>query len=532
MTAGLIQLVAIGVQDIYLTGDPQVTFFKIVYRRHTNFSIDSLPQYFNTSTPANFGSEVTCNVARQGDLINRMYLLVEMPSVPKFYLPDGTPDPIKKFAWVRYLGFALIKEITFEINAKIIDRQYGEWMYLWEELSGRHMDKGSAVDRMTGNVPSMYDFSNGKDAYKLYIPLYFWFCRNPGLSLPLIALTNSELKINVKFRPLNECYRIGPTNSIYVIDDVVAFKPYDYIQQTVNGQTIYGMFINYDYLTKKLYYIKIQNQNNPMSSFLALQEPKSSTVVLDNPNYINNVPYRIYASKINALTIPFYCTPEPNTVEMIENTALPGLLSFVYAYFFADFIYLDSDERIKFARSNHEYLIEQLQYKLEPNIRSIGQKINLGFNHPAKEFIWVAQLDQLVGKNTINDLFNYTTSHLRRKDGSFVGTNLIVSGTMNMNGEERFTPRDSAYFNLIQPYQNHYRGPVTGINTYSFALNPETHQPSATFNMSKVDFQSLQLKMDNTISSINTAQLRLYMWGYNLLRIVYGLGGLAFTTYN
>lgn len=522
MGAGLLQLVAYGIPDLFLTSDPQITFFKTIYRRYTNFSVESIPEFFSTN--ADFGSQVTCNICRQGDLLHKVYVVVNLPAIPSFCSNNKVVSEItKKFAWVRYLGYALIKEVTIEINSKIIDRQYGEWLYIWEELSGKHMGNGKATDKMTGNVPELYEFSDGKDAYTLFIPLQFWFCRSVGLSLPLIALTNSEIKINVSFTPLSNCYIVTPANSIEILEDIAPFKPGDYINQTVGTNTINGIFSGFDYINRRLYYIKIQNNNNKLRSFSSLSETNSSSVILTNPDYSNNIPYRIYSGTN-------YVTPTPNVIEQIESINLTPP-KFIDSYLLIDYVYLDSDERLKFARANHEYLIEQLQMKEQVSVNSSNIQINIGFNHPIKEFIWVCQLDEFVGKGTINDSFNFTDSFRRDDNGELTGKNIILNGNLLLNGTGRFGQRDSDYFNLVQPYQHHHRGAAPGINCYSFSLNPEKHQPSSTCNMSKIDYISLQLSLMPQMSSVKTGKIRVYAYGYNLLRILSGLGGLAFTTY-
>jgi hypothetical protein len=519
MAGGLIQLVAYGVQDLYLTGDPQITFFKILYRRHTNFSIESVIQNF--SAPANFGEIVTCTLSRAGDLVGTTFLHVELPAIPKFFHPiTGEEDPYKKFAWVRSLGCALIKEVTVEIGGKLIDRQYGEFMYIWAQVSNRQ-DKG--LSKMIANVPEMYDFSNGKPSYRLFIPLIFWFCKEPGLSLPLIALASTDVKMTFTFRRLEECYRIGPTNSIDILEDIVPFGPGSYIEQTVNNQSIYGYVIDYDYLQKKLYYIKIQNPNATKKTFEALQEPTVSTGIVNNITYTKNLPYRIYDSLTGE-----YCTPKPNAKEQIETPVLPFKPRFVNAFLYVNYVYLDTDERLKFARSNHEYLIEQLQYNQELGVKSPNVKQNLNLNHPCKGHYWIAQLDSLVGPGTINDVFNFTTSHIRYPDGRLYGTDIVQTAVLILNGRDRFGTRTSIYFNLTEPYQYHYRGPVPGINFYSFCLNPEQHQPSGTCNMSKIDYINMNMRLSNTINTQNTCKIRAYTTNYNVLRIFFNLGGIAF----
>jgi len=519
MAGAIIQLVAYGIQDLYLTGDPQITFFKIIYRRHTNFSIENVLQNF--SSPANFGEIVTCTISRVGDLVGQIFLYVNIPALPKFIDPlTCMEDPNKKIAWVNYLGYALIQEITFEIGGKLIDKQYGEWLYIWEQVSGR---QDNAINKMVGNVPEMYDFSNGKKGYELYIPLKFWFCKNAGLSLPLIALASSDVKIKVTFRRLEECIRIGPSYSIEMLDDVIPFQQGDYIEQTVDGQTIAGYFMSYDYLEKRMYYIKIFNPNAIIKNFTSLQQPSVSTGIINNVSYAGNIPYRIY----NSLT-QTYATPKPNTIEMAELTNLPYKPSFVNSFLYVNYIYLDTDERLKFARSNHEYLIEQIQYNQELGVTSPNVKQNLNLDHPCKAHYWIAQLDSLVGPNTINDLFNYTTSYIHKPDGSYYGTDLVETADLLLNGRDRFGVRESEYFNLVEPYQCHYRGPEVGINMYSFCLNPEDHQPSASCNMSKIDYITMQMHLNDSITTQNTCRIRSYTINYNVLRIFFNLGGLAF----
>ena len=519
MAGGILQLVAYGIQDLYLTGDPQITYFKIIYRRHTNFSVESIIQNF--SQPANFGETVTCTFTRLGDLISDSFIYVELPAIPKFmYTQNGNEDKIKKFAWARYIGFALLQEITLEIGGKQVDKHYGEWLYLWSELTNR---QNRALDKMVGNLPELYDFTNGKNPYGLYIPLSFWFCRNVGLSIPIISLNGSDVKITVMFRKLEECTIIGPTHSIEILEDVVPFKKGDYIYQTVNGQTIRGYVIDYDYIQKRLYYVKIHNQLATKKCFDALKEPSSSTLIINNIAYKNNIPYRIYNSLTN-----LYCTPTPNKAEYIESVILPIRPRFVNAYIFANYIYLDTDERFKFARSNLEYLIEQLQYNQRLGITSPNLLQDLNLNHPCKSHVWICQLDLMIGPGTMNDLFNYTDSPIRYPNGKLFGQNLVRKSNLLMDSESRFNERDNIYTNLVVPYQHYYRGPVIGINAYSFGLFPEDIQPSSACNMSKIADISMMMKLSSTITTQNTCRVRSYTMNYNILRIFFNQGGVAF----
>ena len=302
MGGGLMQLVAYGAQDIYLTGNPQITFFKVVYRRYTNFSMESIEQTFNGT--ADFGKRVTCTISRNGDLIGRVYLQVTLPLV------ECPGENSYCFRWVNYVGHVLIRNVEVEIGGQRIDKQYGDWLNIWNELT---QESGHQVgyDNMVGNTFALTGTAlQQADASTLYVPLQFWFCRNPGLSLPLIALQYHEVKINLEFRQKSECY--------------VVADPLGNCGINIDGDA--GLF----------------------------------------------------------------CVPS------LEAASL-----------YVDYVYLDTDERRRFAQVSHEYLIEQLQFTGDESITSQNHKVKLNFNHPVKELIWVVQRDSVVQPN-MNQWNNYT----------------------------------------------------------------------------------------------------------------------------
>lgn len=196
---GLLQLVAQGKQDVFLTGNPQMTWFKMVYRRYTNFAVESQPMYFD-GTP-DFGKKITCNVPRRGDLLSQVFLEVTLPAL-NLLNADGSKGPA--VSYVNSVGHALIQEITIEVGEQEIDRQNGEWMEIWSNYTTTK-DKQTGFYNMIGKVdgyspPTLYG------PIKLYIPLHFWFCKNPGLALPLIALQYHPIRINLTLRPLNKLF--------------------------------------------------------------------------------------------------------------------------------------------------------------------------------------------------------------------------------------------------------------------------------------------------------------------------------------
>uniref|UniRef100_A0A6C0DK37 Major capsid protein N-terminal domain-containing protein n=1 Tax=viral metagenome TaxID=1070528 RepID=A0A6C0DK37_9ZZZZ len=459
---GLMQLVAYGAQDVYLTGNPQITFFKVVYRRHTNFAMESIENPFNGSP--GFGRKVTCTIQRNGDLIYRIYLQATLPKVTL----QSTDGSGAQFRWLNWVGHNLVKNVELEIGGQRIDKHYGDWLQIWNELT-QEAGKQAGYAKMVGNVPQLVNLlvQGGEDCdndcsggepnssneylmcapeYTLYIPLQFWFNRNPGLALPLIALQYHEVRINLEFNDLrNLCFDQSPA--------------------------------------------------------------------------LSNV----------------------HTVR--DRVAAAGLVA---ASLYVDYIYLDTDERRKFAQVSHEYLIETLQFTGGESITSSSNKLKLNFNHPCKELIWVVQRDSFVScdDNVINPWkgqqpFNYSDwwdravlesgYSVTRVEG-LAGNNPTVTALLQLNGHDRFQVREGRYFNEVQPYQHHTNVPAVGINVYSFALQPEQHQPSGTCNLSRIDNTTLLLTVsNNAVGTATSATVRVYATNYNVLRIMSGMGGLAYS---
>ena len=200
---GLLQLVATGKQDAFLTGNPQLSFFKMVHRRHTNFATESMPMYFD-GTP-NFGQRITCLIPRRGDLLGRVYLEVLLPAIK-----DTAGRPL---SYTNSIGHALIQEISLEIGEQEIDRQTGEWMEVWTQLT-TPSSKRMALNEMIGRVEpyNLIDITPAPSAegLRLLIPLQFYFCQNPGLYLPLLALQYSPIRINLTLRPLQQLFWVTP----------------------------------------------------------------------------------------------------------------------------------------------------------------------------------------------------------------------------------------------------------------------------------------------------------------------------------
>ena len=528
MAGGLLQLVAYGPQDLFLTKDPQITFFKIVYRRHTNFSTEVIPQYF-THTP-DFGKRITCVLSKNGDLVARMHLVIVLPDVPQFRVGNEI-DNITKFAWIRRIGYGIINNIEVEIGGELIDRQYGDWLNIWHDLT---MPSKKNINQMLGDVKELTEFTNGKKSYKLFIPLQFWFNRLPGLALPIIALQYNHVKINLELNDINNCFVVVPTHYIGVDNDFVNFKPFEFITQDVDGVVSLARFIYFDIINRYLYLWRYSD-----NGFLSVTVSDSSLIDTEEKQrkilYARDANGNLVNEKyfIVGLTTKFLAMPLINAVEhtVTNRSFKASSLVIKQAYILVEYIFLDDEERVKFSQAKHEYLIEQVAFNGENTITGINQSFKLGFNKPCKEVQWVTQLTNALNTR-INATFNYTDSLLQNDVGVYIGKNIILREAILFNGQERVTLRESSYYTNVQVYQNHTNGLVNirpPINVYAFALFPEKHQPSCAANLSKIDNILLQVQVNTNINFKNTVKLRPYAILYNVLRIVNGISGLVFS---
>ena len=420
MAGGLMQLVAYGAQDVYLTGNPKVTFFQAVYRRHTNFAMENIEQTVN-GTAANNG-RVSVTVARNGDLVTDMY--IELKS--NVSLVTGTSTTGADACWVAERA---VKDVELSIGGQRIDKHYQKWWRLYSEL---YLDetKKAVWGKMTTAVDS-----------QVFLPLIFFFNRNPGLALPLIALQYHEVRLDFD-----------------------------------------------------------------LSSEFS--------------TYTDNSTFKVWAN----------------------------------------YVYLDTEERRRFAQKGHEYLIEQVQHTGTDTVSASGatKQVRLSYNHPVKELVWC-----LDSGDDRQGLWNFTTKAgdanvviesdqtAIEASNAFISTTLAGApmlkvgtdggdakfteeavGTVDtfklvLNGQDRFKEQSGKYFNQVQPFNHHTGTPYPGVYCYSFALKPEDHQPTGTCNFSRID--NAQVAVKTTSGNGTATNLNMFAVNYNVLRIQSGMGGLAFS---
>jgi hypothetical protein len=414
MAGGLMQLVAYGAQDVYLTGNPEVTFFQAKYKRHTNFAMENIEQTVN-GTAADSG-RVSVTVARNGDLVGDMYVELKVKSA-------GVTSA--NAAWVAERA---INNVELSIGGQRIDKQYQKWWRLYSEL---YLDESKKA--------TYGKMSSGVSGKTVYLPLYFFFNRNPGLYLPLIALQYHEVRLD------------------------------------------FDLSANFD-------------------------------------EWLDTSTFKVWAN----------------------------------------YIYLDTEERRRFAQKGHEYLIEQVQHTGADTVDASNTKqVRLSYNHPVKELVWCFSNTQ-----TQNSMWNFTTASTddnvkMQTAPAITGSNVLVSTStygapqlglgggiggdaiftedsvgpltnfkLVLNGQDRFKEQKGKYFNQVQSFQHHTGSPYPGIYSYSFALKPEEHQPTGTCNFSRIDNAQVAVTMG---AANNATTMHMFATNYNVLRIQSGMGGLAFS---
>ena len=474
MGGGLMQLVAYGAQDVYLSGNPQITFFKHHYKRHTNFAIETK----KTSINACFGGTSEVVLPRQGDLIGNMFLHIKLPGIGANNIAtDSSRDTelsnlCGKYGWVDAIGHAILNYVDISIGGQRIDKQYGEWMEISSQLS-QTLEKNIVFQDLIGrnfDIENEITCSVANNALNLYVPLNFWFNRNIGNALPLIALQYHEVKLSINWKKFSESWTTT------------------------------------------------------------------------------------------------YCDGDMDSLDIRCQTNICASL-------ISDYIYLDTEERKKFAANSHEYLIDQVQrIPKSVHVNTSNIKTEICFNHPIKELVWTIQYSQMkdycynnfgvdlrelgpcgeciieeghVDKNCLkNNNFNYgLPSFIKEMDPT---ADAIVNAKLQFNGIDRMVQCDGKYFNAVQPYQRHTAVPASGVYVYSFALKPEESQPTGTANFSRIDSAHISIELyplNKVAKKVNianiqnagtvefTGEVNLLIWAVNvnILRIMSGMGGLAYS---
>jgi hypothetical protein len=511
------QLVAYGAQDVFLTGTPEITFWKVSYRRHTNFAMESIEQTF--SGQADFGRRVTCTISRNGDLAYRTYLQVTLPEINQ----DMKGSAAGVYArWMDYIGEHLVSQVEVEIGGQRIDRQYGDWMHIWNQLTLSN-EQQRGYHKMIGNTTQLTyvtdpDFAavsgpcaaaggpaqvcaprNALPETTLYVPLQFWFCRNPGLALPLIALQYHEVKINLDLRPIGEC--------LWAVSDVAAATGGSKSVSAAYQQSLVAASLYVDYIFLDTDERRKMAQNPHEYLFEQLQFTGDESVgSSSNKIKLNfNHPCK---------ELVWVVQPDANVDYCSSLLAGETLFKTLGAQ---PFNYTDAIDALP--NSIHAF-------GAGTATDSPTAFINSGL-FESSEAGPVAALTP--DQSAVSDAGTFVLAETALTMHCW-GENPVVTAKLQLNGQDRFSEREGSYFDVVQPFQHHTRAPDTGINVYSFALRPEEHQPSGSCNFSRIDNAVLQLVLSSgTVSGTATAKVRVYAVNYNVLRVMSGMAGVAYS---
>lgn len=536
MPGGEIQLVAYGDENIYLNQDPQITFFKIVYRRYTNFSMETVQTNF-IYQPI-FGKKISCEISKLGDLLHKMWLVMELPDIPILYDLSNTVDKKLKFAWARKIAYAIIDYVEIEIGGQIIDKRWGEWMNILNELNITNYN--SSLDQYIGNIPELYELrttSEGIKSYKLNVPLHFWFCNSSGYALPLLCLEYSAVRFNIQLNDFNKCGIFSPSNYItvskYYGTGILEEPLVQYSQQGIAWACFDSIDVGeMDTSTMEiknylLYYRKISDK-----SFITTKQEyyneifqKKLVNIFQNDTKVN---YVIYGLKSGSIYIPTASiNTDPSSIYLERTYQFRNLVdvSLKNIYILSDYIYLDREERVKFYKDKHEYVIEQPYFSGVKTLTNLSNKNVIDMINPCKWIAFMGQVGYLTNSN-VNDKFNYTTSFI--KDNSIPVINTVSFGYNSSTANENIT---MDYYTSIEPF---YHFPMTnqldGIGIQTFCLYPNNLQPSGSCNMSCFNTFEINTRFNTIDIDYNNYIFKTYGSTYNILRIVHGVCGTVFNS--
>jgi len=597
MGGGLMQLVAYGAQDIYLTGNPQITFFKVVYRRHTNFSMESIQQTLDGAVgPC---KKVSCTISRNGDLIHKMYLRIHhsasncacgasgIPTSSEGYMTKSPipmiPDTLSAGAVqddISVCANDLINSVEIEIGGQKIDKHYGDWLNIWTQLS-------TSASKNVG-LEELLNLKKGKYSY---VPLQFWFCRNPGLALPLIALQYHEVKLKIEFNKSKSggsctgaMCELTPDSG----DWNTASLWVDYIYLDTDERRRFAQ-VSHEYLIEQLQFTGTETLESGSSSNVRLNfnhpvkeliwratgmvsgadtdkrvDPTNNPIVgySDRNARLLEITYDGAAASstwnVGDSVMIFPASNIGGTAFVPAANSISGALIFGSVQKFTKPTVTDSDKvwiEVTGAGTSFRGVEVTVGAELLEGGGALGMaELDNGFicvNGSATKTALVAGTPTMAFDRISTPIYQHPQSATSVSGGTDASADAAGGSasvcaaaswsdvTLQLNGHERFAERHSEYFRLVQPLQHHTSIPAdSGIHVYSFALKPEEHQPSGTCNFSRIDSAVLKLAGMTTLNGalaedgqtkMSGATLRVYAVNYNVLRIMSGMGGLAYS---
>tara|TARA_B100001123_G_scaffold410939_1_gene506614 strand:- start:314 stop:1864 length:1551 start_codon:yes stop_codon:yes gene_type:complete len=515
MGGGLMQLVAYGAQDIYLTGNPQITFFKVVYRRHTNFSMETIAQTLNGSGTITDGTNSTCTVSRNGDLVSKVYVN---------FLGTSATD-----------GSAAINEVELEIGGQRIDRHYQEWNEVWNELTTPE-SKAIGLKSMQRCIGGA-----GTGVTNVQVPLNFWFCRNPGLALPLIALQYHEVKMKFTWGSIGAS---GTVPTVYC----------DYIYLDTDERRRFAQ-VSHEYLIEQLQREEKTGGTSEVSHKLNFNHPVKELIwTSDAGDTLSKVKLTLNGhdrfseqdEEYFSLRQPFdYHTAVP--AQNLPIAARTSLLNGVYPLTVAAVAGLNPETTGGVANSAAKFAMPDVTTLelTDANVTALGLSVGTATagetlaiitnaHGNTNQYTTADPSDGTLYTATVHSVGAVNTTHNGVAPGAGAQVVQLNVGFQDASTSAAAFPTAIAagaadgVFALFSLDANSVTTARTSkmvrkIGVYSFALKPEEHQPSGTCNFSRID--TAQLKVTHTTATNFT----IYAVNYNVLRIMSGMGGLAYS---
>jgi hypothetical protein len=550
MPGGLIQLVAVGIQDEKLTQDPEITFFKAVYRPYINFALESIEQTFAGN--AGFGKRVQSEMSRNGDLVKDALLEVVLPALSVTgvaatasvqTITVGTTVAVKD-SGVLTLIYDGVPVVTLDSSLSAAEARFA----IEASTFG-----GAAVTAVVSGPMSQ------AAAYTLAVTFTLAGAQSTvTLANSLTDGTNGALATAVNVATA------GVAAGTCAWAPVIGHTLLKEMSVEIGGQTIdrhYGrwydiwMELTQPEEKREGFNDMIGQQNvtqvagtaaggsQPLSyNYSGLQTQKTT-----HASQRLFVPLRFWFNVNPGLALPIIALQYHQIKLLIEfrpssECLVPGngattsnvvlTPSDLTVNLWLDYVFLDNAERRNYAQTPHEYLIDQLQFTGAESVTGSTPKLRLNFNHPVQELVWVVQEDAAPDVAPLNQHNNYVTVSATGSLGAAAtgGLNPLTNAKLQLNGQDRFALRVGQYFNLVQAYNHHKRVPSNkGVFLYSFALQPEDYQPNGTANFSRIDTAVLNLTLSN-VNASNTGKAYIYVRSYNLFRIASGMGGLAYAS--
>lgn len=575
MGGGLMQLVAYGAQDVYLTGNPQITLFKVVYRRHTNFSAECSEIPIETAKP---GGRVSVQIQRSADLMAKTYHRTALSALE----PTNSSNFNGKVAWVRRLGHALIKNAEVQIGGSAIDKHYGVWLDIWFELTHTSSQR-RGYDNLIGDVPELTTLATTiAGGANVYTPFQFWFCRNYGLALPLIALQYHDVRINIEYESMANLvvYTKGSLS-----DSAPKFSNYSF------GSS--GILIDYIYLDSEERRRFAQVGHEYLIEQLQLNEQNLAATTNQQFSLTFNHPCKelIWAHRCGAFngangsTFLAYTNGDSNSdwkdalqvaAENLAKSMFAGANSSTFAGAGAgagttEINVGTSDPIFTHSIGGSTFRFTVVDAPSAPiTVHAITAPLTLGSVNLASK-LGTVSVDLSFSNGTtvlasvtvsvsghsltlddvsvpISKMTDHRLAYGKINDVSVVQLNnyglrldgkgnMVTEGNITLNGHDRFAKQTGNYFNYLEPNAHHTRTPADGINVYSFGLHPEQHQPTGTCNMSRIDTARLVYKVADILAANRSGAFDIYtgtivyifVVNYNILRMMAGMAGVAYS---